>query len=1028
MPHTMTAPSALQDLIQRFKDNAESYRSNQYNETQLRREFLDPFFKTLGWDVNNERGYAEAYKDVIHEDAIKIGGATKAPDYCFRIGGTRKFFVEAKKPAVNVKDDVSPAFQLRRYAWSAKLPLSILTDFEEFAVYDCRLRPLATDKSSQGRVMYLEYADYVTRWEEIAATFSREAVLKGSFDKFAESTRAKRGTAEVDDAFLDEIESWRDLLARNIALRNPNLSQRELNFAVQRTIDRIIFLRICEDRGIEPYGTLQGLRNGDAVYKRMFERFYRADERYNSGLFHFAPERERPEIPDDLTPSLEIDDKPLKDILGRLYYPESPYEFSVLPADILGQVYEQFLGKVIRLTAGHQAKVEEKPEVRKAGGVYYTPTYIVDYIVKNTVGKLLEGKTPQEIGGLTEAWRPSKTRRPLTVLDPACGSGSFLLGAYQYLLDWYRDQYVADGAEKHAAGATPRLYQRSGGDWRLTTAERKRILLAHIHGVDIDAQAVETTKLSLLLKVLEGETQEGIDSQLRLFHERALPDLGSNIKCGNSLIGSNFYENQQLLLVDEETRTRINVFDWDGPHGFPEIMKAGGFDAVIGNPPYIRIQRIGHAESDYLFRTYDSPTSKVDLSLLFIERAISLVGSAGCVGMICTSQWMSTDYGKNLRGMLSDGRLHEITDFGSLPVFQEADTYPAVFVLGKKRAPSIKVRRIARAEQLNLTSIESVSWAEIPITELSDNAWTLGGLSIRTVLHNHHIEYAPLGEFGNAYIGALTGMDAAFVLDAKDTKGEGIEREVMFPYAYRGAEVFRYSEVRPNARAIYPYREGAGGAPEIVPEGELKRLYPKAHAHLVSHKEALRNRMDSRRLYATGADWYRYLRPGSFSYIRPTKLLVKGIDTRSCVGLLGANTLFNGANCPGVIIQDGRGQTHHYFLGILNSSLASYHLKSVCPAKLGGYTRFNASNISDLPIRVIDFSNKSDVARHDKMVSLVEQMLALHKSLAGAKMPHDRESLQRQIDATDEQIDHLVYDLYGLTDDEIKIVEEGTQT
>src|SRR3972149_5955172 len=385
-------PGQIAELVERFNRNVDAYQNQLYNETQVRREFIDPFFEALGWDVTNKAGYAEAYKDVIHEDAIKIGGATKAPDYCFRIGGARKFFLEAKKPSVSLKDDVSPAFQLRRYAWSAKLPLSILTDFEEFAVYDCRIKPAKTDKASTARIKLIPCNEYV------------------------ETTRRKKGTAEVDDAFLSEIESWRDVLARNLALRNPTLSQRELNFAVQRTIDRIIFLRICEDRGIEPEGRLIGLTNGPGIYGRLLELYRQADDRYNSGLFHFRPEKGRAEDYDRLTPGLAIDDKVLKEIIRNLYYPDSPYEFSILPADILGQVYEQFLGKVIRLTAGHQAKVEDKPEVKKAGGVFYTPTYIVEYIVRNTVDKLLEGKTPKDAA-------------KLAILDPACGSGPFLIGA-----------------------------------------------------------------------------------------------------------------------------------------------------------------------------------------------------------------------------------------------------------------------------------------------------------------------------------------------------------------------------------------------------------------------------------------------------------------------------------------------------------------------------------------------------------------------------------------------------------------------
>jgi hypothetical protein len=510
-------PRQVIDLVETFDRNLSSYKSQGYNEANLRQSFINPLFEALGWDVTNRAGHAEAYKDVIHEDAIKIGGFTKAPDYCFRIGGARKFFLEAKKPAVNLKEDISPAYQLRRYAWSAKLPLSILTDFEEFAVYDCRTRPNPSDKPAIGRIHYWTYRDYPAKWHEIASIFSKDAVLKGSFDTYAVTDR-KRGTATVDAEFLKEIETWRETLAKNLALRNPKLDVHELNFSVQRTIDRLIFLRICEDRGVETYGTLQGLLNGNNVYGRLRSLYQQADDRYNSGLFHFQAEKDRAEAPDELTPRLKIDDKTLKDIIGRLYYPNSPYEFSVFPTEILGQVYEQFLGKVIRLTSGHQAKVEEKPEVKKAGGVYYTPAYIVEYIVKHTVGKLCDGKTPKQIS-------------KLTILDPACGSGSFLIGAYRYLLDYHRDWYRDNGPQ----GYRKEVFRTAEGEWRLTTREKKRILLNNIYGVDIDSQAVEVTKLSLLLKVLEGENKESLQ-ELLFGRVRALPDLGKNIKCGNSLI------------------------------------------------------------------------------------------------------------------------------------------------------------------------------------------------------------------------------------------------------------------------------------------------------------------------------------------------------------------------------------------------------------------------------------------------------------------------------------------------------------
>ncbi len=708
----MTLPREIVELIERFDRNREAYRSGQYNETQLRREFLDPFFAALGWDVNNEKGYAEAYKDVIHEDAIKVGGATKAPDYCFRIGGMRKFFLEAKKPATNIKDDPSPAFQLRRYAWSSKLPLSILTDFEELAVYDCRIKPDQADRASTARILYLTYSEYTQRWDDIASIFSRDAVLKGSFDRYAESSRGKKGTAAVDTTFLKEIEAWREALARNLALRNPGLTQRELNFAVQRTIDRIIFLRMCEDRGIEPYGQLQALLNGENTYERLRHLYGLADDRYNSGLFHFKPETGRAEAPDVLTATLAIDDKVLKDILRRLYYPESPYEFSVLGADILGNVYEQFLGKVIRLTHGHRAVVEERPEVKKAGGVYYTPAYIVDYIVTHTVGKLCEGKSPKQIA-------------KLKILDPACGSGSFLIGVYAYLLNYHRDWYVKDDPQRH----TKDIYQGMGGQWFLTTQEKKRILLNNICGVDIDSQAVEVTKLSLLLKVLEGENQDSLNHQLKMWRERALPDLGNNIKCGNSLIGPDFYDYQQMSLLDEDERYRINVFDWQAefPEAFPSPSGRGtkdegqgGFDAVIGNPPYGYM--IPMPQQEYFSTHYYHQDYQKDLYLLFLERYEHLLRRDGMLGVIVSNTWLQSVTLRKIRKYLATNyrwlRILQLPD----KVFRAVvDTHVLIFqrAISESASKGSLVVDIRRGAKVALGHV--LPWHAIPRTGDSIN-------------------------------------------------------------------------------------------------------------------------------------------------------------------------------------------------------------------------------------------------------------------------------------------------------------------
>ena len=1012
------ALKTIPGLIERFGRNIDAYRAGRYNETEVRHDFIDPLFEALGWDINNRAGYAEAYRDVIHEDAIKVGGVTKAPDYCFRIGGTRKFFVEAKKPSIDIAHDVHPAYQLRRYAWSAKLPLSILTDFEELAVYDCRVRPKARDKAGVARTMYFTYEHYADKWDQIASVFCKEAVLQGSFDKYVVG-RKKRGTAEVDAEFLKEIEKWRGALARNIAPRNPRLNVREINFAVQRTIDRIIFLRMAEDRGVEEYATLQALINGTEVYGRLMQMFRAADDRYNSGLFHFNDEPGRDHPPDTLTPEINIDDKVLKGIFKGLYYPDSPYEFSVLPADILGNVYEQFLGKVIHLTKGHQARVDEKPEVKKAGGVYYTPKYIVDYIVKHTVGRLVDGKTPRQISGMK-------------VLDPACGSGSFLVGAYKFLLDYHRDWYVSDGPEKH----TKEIYQGAGAQWYLTTAVKKKILLKNIYGVDIDSQAVEVTKLNLLLCVLENENQ-GTVGQMALIHQRVLPDLSDNIKCGNSLIGPDFYEGTQLVLFDEEARIRINAFDW--PAEFPKILgpKAGknpGFDAVIGNPPYVR-QEAFTENKEYFRRHYETFHTQNDLYVYFMEKGSSLISRNGFYGIIVSRGFLRTAFAAKLREYLrSNYSIQSIVDFGGLPAFSNAkDTYVCIPIIARLTPNNtVNVTKVTTLENIDLEQIVPRDSYPVPIEALTREAWSLDTQEKRAVFAKVRAEGTPLASFVDRrlFSGIKTGLNKAFVI-SESQRSEFVTcfprcEDVLRPFA-AGQHIRRYWARETRQHLIVIPCGWTSSRVKVSPgksrghkEREAWRWlndeYEPIATHLSQFEDECRRRQDHGEFWweLRPCDYYGALDSAKIVYPDITKGPRFYLDT---VGTYIGNTAY----CLGT---DDR-----YLLGILNSQLGWFCVGCISipfGIRAGRYRyRMIYQYMKDLPIRQIDFTNSADKARHDRMVGLVEQMLKLHKDLAAAKMAHGKTLLQRQIDTTDKQIDQLVYELYGLTEEEIRIIEEA---
>jgi len=646
----MPAPRHIIDLVEKFQENFRYYQSTEYNEEQLRHEFLNPFFQELGWDMENTAGKG-ADRDVRYEKRIKAG----APDFGFYLDGKLQFFVEAKNPSKRVCSDQIAAMQLRTYGWSAKVARSILSDFEEFAIYDTAVRPKGSDQARVARLECIKYTEYIERWDEIAGLFSRDAVLRGSLEKL-EKKRAKQA---VDDELLEDISHWREALAKMIALRNGSLSEEQVNRAVQDTLDRIIFLRICEDRGIETENRLREISEGVGIYINLLKIFKKGQQRYDSELFNL----------NTFEQELAIDDNTLSDIISELYFPKSPYKFDAIPAEILGQVYEQFLGKVIRLTEGHHAKVEEKYEVRKAGGVYYTPTYIVEYIVKNTVGRLVDGKSPKDIA-------------TLSVLDPACGSGSFLIGAYQYLMDWYRNWYVTHNVEKDAKQKF--IYPDANGIWQLTLAERTRILLAHIFGVDIDRQAVEVAKLSLMLKALESPEQRS------LFNDRILPDLSSNIKCGNSLIGTDYFSGQ--LAPDPAEMARINPFDWDGKDGFPEIMKHGGFDAVIGNPPYLAGREWTdelHEQRPYFMSHFSSMSDQYDLYALFIQQGVELMDSNGWLGFITPTTWLNNDHYTELRkSLIEKTEVKLLGDFRDVRVFKDATVLPIVIVLNKQQHPN----------------------------------------------------------------------------------------------------------------------------------------------------------------------------------------------------------------------------------------------------------------------------------------------------------------------------------------------------
>jgi type I restriction-modification system DNA methylase subunit len=1030
MPYIDSFREKLQTLITKFEKDKPHYLSKGYPEAQVRIDFLNPFFKALGWDIENKAQKPPHERDVIVELSPET---TKRPDYNFRINGATKFFVEAKAPSVAL-DDINHILQAKTYAWSTKeVYFVILTDFEEFKLFDASLKP-NPKFPNEGLIFDFKYTDYLDNLEKLWE-LSRERVEQGSLEALLpKDTKSKRLRIPPDKSFLEDLTIWRTELAKDVHKRNPEFDVKLLNDVVQKLLDRIIFIRIAEDRKIRPERELwdivaqwkeEGKRK--SIMTHLFDLFHEVNDDLNGDIFKpHACEKS------------DVDSNLLAEIIENLYFPKSRYRFDAIGVELLGSIYERYLGSTIRVTP-QRVKVEEKPEVRKAGGVYYTPKYIVDYIVKNTVGKIIEGKTLRQI-------------EKIKILDPACGSGSFLLGAYQYLIDYHLRYYREHPKDAQSLHLFP-YWKISPEEFTLPIHEKAKILRNNIFGVDIDPQAVEITMMSLYLKALEGE--RGLLPK----KQHLLPPLSNNIKCGNSLIGYDIFDSlfspvipasssvipacQESFLKkdsgrarmtekekwDDETKSRINPFDWNSKSaGFGEIIENGGFDVVIGNPPYVRQEMFGEFKN-YFKNHYEVYQGTADLYTYFIERAVSLLKKGGLFSYIVANKWMRANYGEPLRRWLKKQRIEEIIDFGDLPVFENATTYPCIIRIHKGHQDVIPVKTgIQKQQPFFVTQIKTLNFNNlsdyareksftVDKTALDDKGWSLVDEKAQALLNKLRAVGIPLEEYvkGKIYRGVLTGLNEAFVINAQ-TKDRLIAEdpksaELIKPFLI-GKDIKRYEPTISNRYLIFTRRDV-----------DIKR-YPAIHKHLLAFKEQLMPKPKDWK-----GDTWKGRKPGSYKWyeiqdavdyyeeFEKPKIIYPNICKKPEF-TFDTNGLYTNQKCFIISLSD------KYLLGLLNSSVMFFLFRSLLPKLRGNFYEPSYVFFKDFPIRTIDFNNPSEKAIHDKLALLVDRMLELHKKKNSLPPSAEREKVEREIAVIDEKIDEIVYGLYGITDEERKIIDD----
>lgn len=959
----------LGELIEKYRDNRAEYRGGKYNETRTRTEFIDPMLELLGWDVANTQGFAEAYRHVIQEDRVDIEGKGKAPDYAFKIGGSRKFFLEAKRPSVLIDTDPAPAYQLRRYGWSAKLPLCLLCNFEHIAVYDCRIRPKPSDSPKVARKILIKWDELEKRWSELEELFSLSAIQRGAFDRYAEANKAK-GAIEVDDEFLEEIERWRDILARSIYRSNKDLDVYGLNEAVQKLIDRIIFLRIAEDRGVEKFGRLKTLTKGKGVYERLYKYFEEADSRYNSGLFHFDASEKSSSPVDRVAPQLKIADAPLRDIISNLYQPKSPYEFSVISADILGQVYERFLGRTITVD-GKTLKIEDKPDVKKAGGVFYTPEYITELIVDECLEPFFSTLTPAKFGGET------KSATPVRVLDPACGSGSFLIVVYQKILDWYLSKYTQK-TSKYSKGSSARIYKNAQGGWSLTIAEKKRILTTHVYGVDIDPQAVEVTKLSLLLKTLEGETGDLVASQIDfLKSQRVLPDLGKNIAWGNSLVDDSFFDFLDGEELSEKDIYKINAFDWEDEFSF---FAAEKFDVIVGNPPY------GAAllaqEKRWLTSAFNWQSYQPETYLIFLERAVRhLLAPKGFLGMIIPNPWLTNIRQTSLRkAMFNHLSISKIVHFRFNVFRKSGATVDTQVIIGSKPISSSAAPTAYIVDKLAVTGLVKLKNA-------------------KSITHTQKEWAARADESVNIFADSPKRKLAAKIRKASIPLGTLVSSSV----------------------GMKPYQKGKG-KPKQTRDDVRKRIFDSDKKMGPEYRQFIRGSDISNfvikpveKRYIKYGEWLAEPRQSAGFDVSPKIVmrqtgdrLVAAVDRQKliCMNNLHVLTPVKGGVAMWAI------------LGLLNSNVLNWYYQYLNPEMGEALAEVKKTNVERLPIPKMSKSQEDELA---KLARTIQTAISLLESKSGTLKQRSEREIGRHLKTLNKKVGSF----FGLSSSDLKLIEAG---
>lgn len=969
----------ISELISKYEQIKKSGEIRRLNETETRDDFITPMFKALGWNMENRLNKTDS---VSKEE--NIGG--KRSDYGFRINGIPKFFLEAKslkEEEIVFATDYDK--QAVNYAWLKSCSWAVLTNFETLAVYNA-------DSSEPNWTFTIQAKDYLTdKGKEKLELLSKKGFDLNLLDTWASENGKKPMKRPVGKQLLQDMIHFREILSKDVRKNNPDVSADDIDETVQRILDRLVFIRNAEDRGYEPKDlksnfTQWAVKERGHLIRKVRELYQHYRDVYNSGLFG------KESVSIHISDQVEISNETLKEVIQGLYSPEGAnysYDFSILDADVLGTIYEQYLGNMLKQTP-KRAKLEESKTHRKEQGIYYTPSYIVDYIVKNTVGEYIKTHSPEEI-------------RKVRILDPACGSGSFLIRAYKELEAYWNNYYKKNKEISESARTIKQTKfdpQAESGTLEFYSTKTE-ILMNNIFGVDLDPKAVEIAQLNLLLQISE--------------RKRRLPLLQNNIKIGNSLI--------------DDPKVSNRAFKWE--EEFPGIIKNGGFDIVIGNPPYVRIQNLAENEIEYYNKAFKSAFKNYDIYLLFVEKSLKSLTFNGELGFIVPSKFVNADYGLGLRNLISESKsLHKFVDFKDIQIFGDATNYTSLLFLKKSENKEFFYLFPKSKENFSLQEVsnkEMFQEYKLPMP-IPNQPWVLSDNEGNNLMKKLTDKSKTLGDISrNIFQGLVTGADRIYfvkvisetseiakITNLADNHEFTIEKPIL-KKLLKGKDIRKWSVEWKGYYVVYPYLVKYSKA-SLIPLSEFEESYPFAYEYFKHYESYLKSRENNR--LENDDNWHQFGRLQNIEKFEQPKIITQVLASSNTFALdnEGIYYFVGGGNAGGygIVLKEEYRDYYYYVLALLNSKVLEFYLKNISTPFRGGYFSYGKRFIGQLPIII---NNESGIM---EISDLSKEQVALGKRLydIGNFETDETKKIRETIESNNKKLNDTISKLYGITKSE----------